>query len=267
MTTPGTLWHFRFFFLTFSRSDEGGLDLPDKGIMDVEGVVDVLEEDDSLNQQVVYASVCDAPDDDPTMKRYEDLPEYTMDLRRLKTIYDNGDERMAMSLLHKRVNLRIDASERARMDDGRYAYSCSKAYLDFLMIVGDGMGLHMFIPQSVGNTGFELTLRIDLQVKEFHVKHGNLGFDPTGCMMCVAIMDNEDLWIGMAPPTYFEDVESTFDMNQRHGDTRLSLAHHRQMVAYILKIVQELPDMSIYVTNPYAVNLGEGPHGLYTNAL
>jgi hypothetical protein len=247
--------------------EERGLELEDKGLMDVAGLVDVLQEEDSLDQQNVYDAVCNHPDDDASHKRYDELPEIVMSVEKMRAIYEGEKETTAMSLLHKRVKLEIDPSKKARMDDPDFAFSCSKSYLDFLMIVGDTRGLDMFLPKRPSGTGFTLSLRLDLQIKEFRVKHGNLGFDPTGCMMCVGMMANEDLWIGMAPRSYYDDVGSTFNMNEGHGDTRLTVARHRQMVAYIIHTLSKLRDHHIYVGDPYSINLGDGPHCLVTNAL
>jgi hypothetical protein len=249
------------------RNDEGGLDLGDRGIIDVAGLVDVLQEDDSLDQQNVYDAVCNNPDDDPTLKLYDEIPEVRISLDRLKSMYEMNQADMAMRLLHKRVNLEIDPHKKIRLDDPNYAYTCNKSYLDFIMIVGNEMGLDAFLPKSPSTTGFALTLCVTLPTKEFRVKHGNLGFDPTGCIMYVGKMSVEDLWIGMAPASFFEDVTSRFDLNQRHGDTRMALRRFRQLMAYILKVLTALPDMDIFVADPYQVNLAEGPHGLLTNAL
>jgi hypothetical protein len=247
--------------------EEGGLDLQEKVLMDVAGLVDVLQEEDSLEQQHVYDAVCNHPDDDASYKRYDELPELVLNVDKMRAMYEGQKETTAMSLLHKRVKLEIDPSKKVRMDDADFAFSCTKSYLDFLMIVGDKRGLDMFLPKRASGTGFTLSLRLDLQIKEFRVKHGNLGFDPTGCMLCVGMMANEDLWIGMAPGSYFEEVGATFNMNERHGDTRLTVARYRQMLAYIIYTLTKLDDHYIYVHEPYRINLGDGPHNLRTNAL
>jgi hypothetical protein len=247
--------------------EERGLELEDKGLMDVAGLMDVLQEEDSLEQQNVYNTVCNYPDDDVSYKWYDELPELVLSVDKMKAIYEGEKETTAMSLLHKRVKLEIDPSKKVRMDDPEFAFSCMKSYLDFLMIVGDKRGLVMCLPKRPSGTGFTLSLRLDLQIKEFRVKHGNLGFDPTGCMMCIGIMANEDLWIGMAPRSYYDDVGLTFNMNERHGDTRLTVARHCQMVAYIIQTLSKLPDHYIYMGDPYSINLSDGPHSLVTNAL
>jgi hypothetical protein len=150
------------------------------------------------------------------------------------------------------------SNKKVRLDDTDYAFTSNKSYLDFIMIVRNEMGLDVFLPKSPSSTSFALSLCLTLLRREFRVKHGNPRFNPMGCIMYVGKMSVEELWIEMAPASFFEDVTCRFNMNQRHGNMRMVLRHFRQIMAYILKVLQQLPDMDIFVDEPYNLNLHDG---------
>jgi hypothetical protein len=148
----------------------------------------------------------------------------------------------------------IDEGFTVGMDDPDYCFSCHKTFLDFILVVGDRMGIDMFVPNVPANHTFAFELNLKNSWREFRCKHGILGFDPTGAMLCVGEGTVETYYIGLAREEYFSGTEPPFNMDEDHGDTRMSEAHYRILIIFLMMMLSDLPGRDFYLFNPHRLN-------------
>jgi hypothetical protein len=238
-----------------------------KTLHDVGALADALEDPDSLNQQTVYDHVCNVPDHMDGSDAYEALNERTVTVNDLRNLYRQQNEIKAIALLHNRQKLQVERQYITRLDDPRFAVSSDTTFLDFIMVVGNTMGIDVFLPNVGVNGEFFLTVRLDLHIKEFRVKHGDMGFDPTGAMLCIGSTECMDLWIAMAPVSFLQDTSSRFDLDCKHGDTRLITSRSRIVKAFLIKQLSRIRNRDIYIHDVYAMDIHGPKHKMVTNAL
>jgi hypothetical protein len=218
---------------------------------------------DSVDPQDLYNSLYDIEEEDGDLDGYSQLPERRVRLSELQKTYERQDKKRAIGRFHQRSKLQIDDDFTVPTDDPNFSFSCNKSYLDFIMIVGDVIGIDIFLPNVTADHHFALLLDLRLQIKEFKPKQGALGFDPTGAMLCVSQTAVEDFWIGFAPNAYFTGDIQPFFMTEEHGDTRLSGVHYRIGVIFVITLIaQTLPNRGFYIFNPYDVDIWNGEHDL-----
>jgi len=155
-------------------------------------------------------------------------------------------------------------------DDPDYCFSASKSYLDFILVVGASCGIDMFVPNTSVDHNFSIKFNLHLQIKPFKAKYGTLGFDPTGAMWSIGETPSEELWIGMPTQDFFDDpMGIQFEMDQKHGDTRLSAGHCRIMRIFIIWVLAQIPGRDIYILNMWEADIWSSWCGLeeMTNAL
>src|SRR5262245_53657813 len=169
--------------------DEVERDEHPKTVHDVGALAEDLQEVDSLGQALIFDYVCNVPDDRDGFEAYESLDEAKVTVNDLRNIYLTRNESKAISLLHTRQKLEIEREYIACMDDSNFALSSDTTYLDFILVVGDRVGIDVFLSNVAVNGDYFLTLKFNLHMKEFWAKHGNLGFDPTGAMLCIGSTD------------------------------------------------------------------------------
>jgi hypothetical protein len=210
---------------------------------------------DSVDGQELYDSLYDHPGNRILIDGYEQLPRLDVNLSNLRNVYERKDTNRAIRLLHRRSNLVIDESYLVDSDDPTYCFSCSKSFLDFILIVGSGVGIDMFIPNMATNHQYAISLNLQLQIKPFKAKYGTLGFNPSGAMWCLGQTPSEDLWLAMAPNEYFENNGTDFRMSEKHGDTHLSRVHFRIMQIFMISMLAKIEGKHYYIMAPYNIDI------------
>ncbi|KAG2337508.1 hypothetical protein BDR05DRAFT_952582 [Suillus weaverae] len=97
----------------------------------------------------------------------------------------------------RRTNLRFDAHLTFAPDHlAMLLWDASKHFLDFVLVVSGAIGLHAFLPNTISDHTFSVSLDFRLQNKQF-----KLGFDPTGSMMAIGTGGSCELWLAFYPLT------------------------------------------------------------------
>ena len=233
---------------------------------DITTLADPLVAVDSLTTQDAYTSICRVPPNLHGRDLYTQLPEVRVRLSALRQTFEQQKASRAIARLQQRSTLIIDEDYIIETDDPDYCFSCKKSFLDFILVVGAKKGLAMFIPHVVVDHTFSIDLNLRLHIKQFHAKHGTVGFDTTGAMWCVGQTRSEELWIGMAPNTFFNSEVGTFIKAKDSGDPRLSTRHARIMQTFIIWLLTKLPGRHYELEDPYATDL-TGVWQIDSNAL
>jgi hypothetical protein len=229
--------------------------LPNREVHEISKFCDGLEATDSVSNQELYNNICVAPTGEA---RYSMLSERTLKLSTLRDIYDQRDKRQSLGTLKTRNKLDIDVEFMVDTEDPNYFFSLPLNCLDFFLLVGLDPGIDVWIPNKETDYTFSVTLNLRLQIKEFKCKNGMLGFDPSGAMLCLGQTPSQDLWLCFAEEDYLEDRRLPFQMNQPHGDTRLSKRHYRIALAYLCFCLTKLTAQSFYLIDDYPTNLFSG---------
>ena len=174
-----------------------------------------------------------------------------------------------MQLLHRRCTLKFKDGDTVDLDDPDYCFGAAESYLDYILVVGDIMGINMFIPNVPANFNFALEINLHLQIKQFKAKHGTLGFDPSGCMLCIGQSPTEDFWLAFPPQDYFVNQLPEFNLSTSYADSRLSSTHSRIIMLFLSYLLTELPSRDYYLFNPYQSDIADPEFKLsyHTNVL
>ncbi|KAG1769738.1 hypothetical protein EV702DRAFT_1049616 [Suillus placidus] len=218
-----------------------------------------IESEDPLQQREVFDGIFLAregqDDDGPT---WEQTPICNMPLSAFERAFRRKDKAGAASFLLRRTNLRIDPQFTYAPDDGRLLWDASKHFLDFILVVSGAIGLDAFLPNTISDHTFTVTLDFRLQTRQFRPKFGKLGFDPTGSMMAVGNGGACELWLGFCPLTNIEDVseadEAPLLNEKKHGDTRLSTRHFRMATMFIAYALAKIPTLSFHLMHTYGTD-------------
>ncbi|KAG0697442.1 hypothetical protein DFH29DRAFT_1003759 [Suillus ampliporus] len=221
-------------------------------------VVQEVDDEDAVPQEAIFDGLFlhqeGAQGDGPT---WEQTPVTTLNLSSLERMFRINDRSSAIKLLHRRVNVTLDPELKLRTDDPKLLWKGSKHFLDFILVVSGKIGLHAFLPKTLADHNFSLTLNLRLQCRQFRPKFGKLGFDPTGSMMAIGDGQSTELWLGFCPVGNIEDIELANEsplLSEKHGDTRLTSIHYRMGVMFLACILSQIPSMPVHVMFPY------GPH-------
>jgi hypothetical protein len=236
---------------------------------DIRALADDLATTDSVDIQELYNTLYDLPHGDTFVDGYSRLPEAEVRLSSLAHTYRTLDKKRAIQRLHQRSKLILDDELVVDTDHPNYCFSCSKSFLDFILVVGSDIGIDMFIPNVPSDPLFSVQLNLRLQIKEFKAKYGVLGFDPTGAMICIGQTPSEDLWLAFPLDEFLQPEGPPFCMADSHGDTRLSARHYRIILVFLITILTKLPGRNFYMLQPERVNLSAQRSGIetQTNAL
>lgn len=214
-----------------------------------------VDEDDAVPQEAIFDGLFlhqeGAPSEGPT---WEQTPVTTLNLSSIERMYRVGDRSSAIKLLHWCVNLVLDPDLKLPSNDPTLLWQGSKHFLDFILVVSGTIGLHAFLPKTLLDHNFSLSLNWHLQHREFRPKFGKLGFDPTGSMMAIGDGQSTELWLGFCPVANLEDIDIANDsplLHEKHGDTRLTSMHYRMGVMFLASCLSQIPSMPVHVMFPY----------------
>ncbi|KAG2034359.1 hypothetical protein BDR03DRAFT_1013552 [Suillus americanus] len=161
-----------------------------------------------------------------------------------------NDHSSAIKLLHHHVNLIYDTDLKLHSDNPSLLWKGSKHFLDFILVISGKIGLHAFLPKTLMDYNFSLTLNLCLQSRQFRPKFGKLGFDLTGLVMAIGEGQSTELWLGFSPIVNVEDIDITNNtplLNEKHGDTHLTSVHYCMGVMFLACLLSQIPSMAIHV--------------------
>ncbi|KAG2109802.1 hypothetical protein BD769DRAFT_1392421 [Suillus cothurnatus] len=227
----------------------------DERHFDLADVPSVVEADDPLPQSDIYEGLFLRQEGvDASGPTWEQAKTTTLKLSALARTFENNQAAAAIGLLHRKVKLSIDPDLSPRSDDNMLMWDGSKHFLDFMLVVAGSMGCHAFLPNTVADHTFTITLDLRQSYRQFRPKYGKLGFDPTGSMMSIGTSASSELWFGFCPNANIEDLTVANEaplLSEKHGDTRLSARHFRMAVMFLAYALSKIADLPIHVTHPY----------------
>ncbi|KAG0692493.1 hypothetical protein DFH29DRAFT_1008546 [Suillus ampliporus] len=143
----------------------------------------------------------------------------------------------AITLLHRRINLSIDSALKFNSDDYKLCGMAPATILDFILVVSGSIGLHAFLPKTLSDHTFNLTLNLRLRSTQFRAKFGKPRLR--------SHRNAEDITIAN---------ENRLFSARKHGDTRLSSFHFRMAVMFIAFALAKIPSLPIHVMHPYGTD-------------
>ncbi|KAG2365886.1 hypothetical protein BDR07DRAFT_1373987 [Suillus spraguei] len=225
----------------------------------LDDVPSTVESDDPVPQEEVFHSMFIAREGQETTGRtWEQTPVCTLSLSTFEKVFRKKDKATAVNLLLRRANLRIDSHLTFAPDHHMLLWDASTHFLDFVLVVSGAIGLHAFLPNTISDHTFSVSLNFRLHNKQFKPKFGKLGFDPTGAMMPIGTGASCELWLGFCPLTHIEDpslADETPLLNaKKHGETRLSARHYRMAVMFIASALAQISSMPIHIMHTYGTD-------------
>lgn len=218
-------------------------------------VAQEVDDDEAVPQEAIFDGLFlqqeGSQGDGPT---WEQTPVTTLNLSSLERMFRINDRSTAIKLLNRRVNVVLDPDLKLRADDPNLLWKGSKHFLDFILVVSGKIGLDAFLPKTVADHNFSLTLNLRLQSRQFRPKFGKLGFDPTGSMMAIGDGQSTELWLGFCPVGNLEDIDLANNsplLSEKHGDTRLTSVHYRMGIMFLACLLSQIPSMPVHVMYPY----------------
>lgn len=232
-------------------------DLDETSPFDLADVPLSAEAEDALPQRKIFDSIFLRQEGvQRTGPTWEQTKTYPAPLSTLANIFKTKNKALAINLLRRRVNLKLDGDLCYRPDDPSLLWNASKHFLDYSLVVAGSIGLHPFLPNRLVDHTFTVTLDLNLQHREFRAKFGKLGFDPTGSMMAIGSGQSSEMWLGFCPLENAADVTIANEaplLNEKHGDTRLTSIHFRMAVMFLAHALSKIPSLAINVMHPYGI--------------
>ncbi|KAG2029044.1 hypothetical protein BDR03DRAFT_1018980 [Suillus americanus] len=225
----------------------------------LDDVPSAVESDDPVPQEEVFHSMFIAREGQETTGRtWEQTPVCTLPLSAFENVFRKKDKATAANLLLRRTNLRVDPHLTFAPDHPSLLWDASKHFLDFVLVVSGAIGLHAFLPNTISDHTFSVSLDFRLNNKQFKPKFGKLGFDPTGSMMAIGTGVSCELWLGFCPLTHIEDIsladEAPLLNEKKHGETRLSSRHYRMAVMFIASALAQISSLPIHIMHTYGTD-------------
>jgi hypothetical protein len=250
-----------------SRALDG--DATDRPV-DIDAIAAALEVDDACAQDdvlrsIFQSSVIPEGERDP----YEALATHSIRLSRLKEIYLKKQATQAINYLNLRSKIKIDPNMQFSSNDNSLFWDLREHRLDFLMTVSASLGLWAATPNVNVDHNFTLELDLKKPYRDFKGKYGKLGFDPKGRILFIGKSRNDDVWLAMAPWSFFDDSADNLPAGYLTGDTRMSTKHYRMVVMFFGFLLSQLPDRGFTCIDKYGVDLSvpDPNFFLYTNIL
>ena len=161
-----------------------------------------LESVDAPNQQIVESVIYDhskeQPVDHAALFHVERVKIVRFDM--LRKLWVDGNAKGAMRLLSRQHQLDIGQQHRLDVDDPDMSIGVGPHYLDFVMYVGDRLGLDAVLPNIAMDHTWRLSLNFSTIQKLWpDGRATRLPFNTRGRMMYVGRRMEEHVWLSMVP--------------------------------------------------------------------
>lgn len=235
--------------------DADSCDLP----VDINVIAAAMEAGDSYSQDdvmraIFQAGVIPEGERDP----FESLPINIIRLSRLRELYTKKQQSQAIAYLNLRSKIKIDPEMQIPYNDNNIFWGLREHRLDYLLTVSASIGLWAATPNV--NVDHNYTFNLDLKkpYRDFKGKYGKLGFDPKRRFLYLGKSRNDDVWLAMAPWSFFETSGEDIPSGHITGDTRLTTKHYRMIVMFFAHLLSKLVDRGFTCVDTYGINLEDG---------
>ena len=175
----------------------------------------------------------------------------------------------AINQLNARCKIKIDREMQIPNNDQNIYWGLREHRLDYLLTVSAEIGLWAATPNVNTDHNYILSMELNKPYRDFKGKYGKLGFDPKGRILHIGKSKNNDVWLAMAPLSFFDESEETAPAGHVTGDTRLSTKHYRMIVIFFAYLLSKLNDRGFTCLDMYGISLTDiDPYfSIYTNIL
>lgn len=227
--------------------------------MDINCIASALEVDDGYSQDDVLRDLFQGgivPEKE--RDHFESLPVQAIQLSHLKDIYMKKQTSKAIHLLNIRSKIKIDRDMQILSDDKNIFWGLREHRLDYLLTVSAEIGLWAATTNLTVDHNYVLSIDLNKPYRDFRGKYGKLGFDPKGRFLFLGKSRNDDMWLAMAPWSFFEDSGEQIPAGHVTGDTQLTTKHYRMTIMFIAHLLSHLHDRGFTCTDTYGISLTEG---------
>jgi hypothetical protein len=132
--------------------------------LNLDDVPPAVESDNPVLQEEVFHSMFIAREGQETTDlTWEQTTVCTLPLSAFEKIFRRKDKATAANLLLRCTNLRIDPHLTFAPDHPMLLWDASKHFLDFVLVVSGTIGLHAFLPNTISDHTFSVSLDFRLQ--------------------------------------------------------------------------------------------------------
>jgi hypothetical protein len=179
--------------------------------------------------------------------------------------YEMKEESMRLLLRRNRIVIR-DEDKVSSLDDNLY-WGVHKHFLDFLTVVPIEMGLDAIIPNQEVDHNYEFQLELKKWRIRWQATRAHLGFVPTGRMMYVGTAEGQQVWLAMAPKSFFGERSPAKVYEDDNDKGVMSSSRYRRCVLMLTFMLSRIAFAHIYSIDDYPQNIDEDGWEHSTNLL
>ena len=197
---------------------------------------------------------------------YEEVV-HDLTLTKLQKHWDYQLKEESMRLLLRRNRIVIQEEDKISSDDENLYWGVHKHYLDFLTVVPREMGLDAIIPNREVDHNYEFQLDLKKWSVRWQANRAQLGFSPTGRMMLVGSAEGQQVWLAMAPLSFFGERCTTKVYEDDNEKGVMSSRRYRRCVMMLTFMLSRISYAHIYSMNDYPEDIDEDGWDNNTNLL
>ncbi|KIM65728.1 hypothetical protein SCLCIDRAFT_22605 [Scleroderma citrinum Foug A] len=188
---------------------------------------------------------CDPPCQKEYIQQFKSVEVKTVSLRKLCDLHNSGNANAAIALLRKCHQLKVDTAYMVEKGDANLASQVGPHYLDYMLYVGSRCGLDAALPNVNVNHNWTVKLQLSTRLRLWPDKNiSALPFHPQGRMMSIGTRLDEQLWLAMAPNTYFEENHPDNSRDRLPVldalSSSLSPRHNLMLIMFIAHVLESM---------------------------
>lgn len=211
-----------------------------------------LEVDDPVSPSALIRHVCDdAGNSDHSQAEYDQLPVSRLSMSSCRRMYEQKRERAAITTLQKKMKLYLDDNMQVSPDSPDVVFFADSHFLDYMMCIPLTMGFDAIIP-SLPTRRHTFNLTFARRHWEFpQADKLDLGFDPSGRMMCIGTCENEDVWLAMVPISDIGNTPNREDITITKESTRMGALEARVVISMLTFYLRRIRFSNVAMTESY----------------
>ena len=176
-------------------------------------------------------------------------------LSQLQRMYGR-DGATDLNLLSNRNILLIDDQFKVDVGKGQLSMKTDDTKLDFHMTVANCIGLSALLPNEANSYRYSFEMDLKKPYREFKGKHAMVGFDTQGKVLYIGKSMNEDVFLAMAPNSFFSQGGERSPPGYSTGSSVLTRRHYRQIIMMFAHFLALIPDRAyVNIGNVYSQDL------------
>lgn len=177
---------------------------------------------------------------------FEEKSLYGLKLSKLKDFYESGDSAVT-SLLSNRHQIVIDKKYKLKFGKNEISMDTTHTMIDYQLVVANCIGFRVLLRNAANDVGFGFNMDLKHPHRAFKGKHGMVGFDTKGRMLHLGRVNNEDVYLTMAPNGFLTRELELCAAGYSTGSSVMSRRHYRQMVMMLAHFLSMIPELAYTV--------------------